>query len=123
MLRIPQRRCLGIYCAFTLARISGFQNTNPFRIRGHDSVFDPVMDHLHKMAGAVRPAMQITLFGRTAKFVPAGRARYFASARREGGENRIEMLNYLCVATDHHAITTFQAPDAAAGSNIDIVNT
>src|SRR6478672_8404344 len=123
MLRIAQRRRLCIYFAITLACVSAFQNTKTFRIRGHDSILDPVMDHLHEMAGAVRPAMQIALFGRPAKFVAAWRARHFATARCERGENRVETLNYLCVATDHHAITTFQAPDAATGSDIDIVNT
>ena len=70
-----------------------------------------------------RPAMQVTLFGRPGKFIATRGARHLATARREGGENRIETLNDLCVATDHHAITTFQAPDAAAGSDIDVVNT
>src|SRR5205807_5066091 len=64
MLRIPQWRRLGIYFAFTLACVSAFQNTDTFRIGGHDSILDPVMDHLHEMAGAVRPAMEVTLFGR-----------------------------------------------------------
>src|ERR1700722_15310563 len=123
MLRIPQRRCLRIYLAFTLACVSAFQDTHTFRIRSHDSVLDPIMNHLHKMAGAVRPAMQIALFGRPAKFVAAGRARHFATARCERGENRVETLNYLCVAADHHAITTFQAPDATTGSDLDKVNT
>src|ERR1700688_496586 len=123
MLRIPQRRCLRIYLAFTLACVSAFQDADTLRIRGHDSVLDPVMDHFHEMAGTARPAMQVTLFGRPAKFVAAGRACHFATARCERGENRVETLNYLCVAADHHAITTFQAPDAATGSDIDIVNT
>ena len=123
MLRIPQWRRLGIYFAFTLACVSAFQNTDTFRIGGHDSILDPVMDHLHEMAGAVRPAMQVTLFGSAAKLVAAGSARHLPRPRREGGENRIETPNYLCVAANHHAITTVQAPNAAAGSDIDIVNT
>src|SRR5205823_13248533 len=123
MLRIPQWRRLGIYFAFTLACVSAFQDADTFCIRGHDSILDPVMDHLHEMAGAVRSAMQVTLFGRSAKFVAAGGARRLATARRQRGTSGIETLNYLCVAANHHAITTFQAPDAAAGSDIDIVNT
>src|SRR6478672_11747060 len=111
MLRIAQRRRLCIYFAITLACVSAFQNTKTFGIRGHDSVLDPVMDHLHEMAGAVRPAMQVTLFGRPAKFVAAGGARHLAAAGRERGKNGIETLNYLGVAADHHAITAFQAPD------------
>src|SRR6266850_8423734 len=117
MLRIPQWRRLGIYFAITLACVSAFQNTDTFRIGGHDSVLDPVMDHLYEMAGTVRPAVEVTLFGRPPKFVAAGSARHLATARRERGENRIETLNHLCLAADHHAITTFQAPDASAGSD------
>src|SRR4029077_15700893 len=103
MLRIPQRRCIGIYFAFTLACVSAFQDTETFRIGGHDSILDPVMDHLHAMADAVRPAMEVTLFGRPAKFVAAGSARHLTTARRKRGKNRIETLNYLCLVADHHA--------------------
>src|ERR1043166_26946 len=123
MLRLAQRCRLGLDFAFPRARVSRFQNADAFGICGHDSVLDPVMDHLHEMAGAVRPAMQVTLFGSAAKLVAAGSARHLPRPRREGGKNRIEPLNYLCVAANHHAITTVQAPNAAAGSDIDIVNT
>src|SRR5438067_13818451 len=120
MLRIPQWSRLGIYFAFTLACVSAFQDADTFCIRGHDSILDPVMDHLHEMAGAVRPAMQVTLLGRPAKFVAAGGARHLATARRERGKNRIETPNYLCVDADQHAITTFQALVAAGGSGIHL---
>src|SRR5438270_907900 len=101
MLRIPQWRRLGIYFAFTLACVSAFQNTDTFRIGGHDSILDPVMDHLHEMAGAVRSAMEVTLFGRPAKFVAAGGARHLTTARRERGKNRVETLNYFYLAANH----------------------
>jgi len=32
------------------------------------------------------------------------------------------VLDDLFLASNHHAITTFQTPDAAAGANIDIKN-
>src|SRR5438552_17984978 len=119
MLRIPQWRRLGIYFAFTLACVSAFQNTVTFRIRGHDSILDPVMDHLHEMAGAVRSAMQVTLFGRPAKFVAAGGARHLATARRERGKNRIETLNYLCDGVYHHDITNSQVSDSDSWSDVE----
>src|SRR4029450_1320337 len=114
MLWLAQRCGLSIDFTLKGARISRFQNADTFGVSSHDSVLDPVMDHLHEMAGAVRPAMQVTLFGSAAKLVAAGSARHFPRPRREGGENRIETLNYLGGAANHHAITTAQGPNAAA---------
>ena len=66
--------------------------------------------------------MQVTLFRRASKFLTANRARHIANAGRKRGKNRIQTLDYLLFTTDHHAIATFQAPDAAAGSDIDVMN-
>ena len=32
------------------------------------------------------------------------------------------MLNYFLLAADHHAVTTLQAPNAAAGAHVHVVN-
>src|ERR1035438_7739629 len=40
------------------------QNVKSFRVGSHQSVFNPVMNHLDEMAGAGRPAMEITLLDR-----------------------------------------------------------
>src|SRR4029077_5821612 len=92
-------------------------------VRGHEPVFDSVVHNLDEMSGAVRPAMQVTLFGRPTKLVTARRSRHFANSWCKLGKDRVQALNDFCVAADHHAITALQTPDAAAGSYIDIVNT
>ena len=45
-----------------------------------------------------------------------------AAARCEGGEDRVEMLHHVALAADHHAIAALEAPDAAAGADVDIVD-
>ena len=52
----------------------------------------------------------------------SGRARNIAHARRERGENRIEMLDDLVLAANHHAITSLQTPHPSAGAHIHIVD-
>src|SRR5262249_14524153 len=106
-----------------LSRISVFQNTHAFGISGHDSILDSVMNHLDEMPGTARSTMQVALFGRATEFLAARCARDVATAGRERGKYRIESLNYLGVAADHHAIAPLQSPDAAAGSDIDIMKT
>ena len=75
------------------------------------------------MAGAVRPAMQIAVFGSAAlDFLAAGGARRGIDRRRERRENRIEMLHDLRLAADHLTEAALEAPYAAAGARIDVVN-
>ena len=45
-----------------------------------------------------------------------------ADARRQRGENGIEMLHHVRFAADHHAIAALQTPDAAAGAHIHIMD-
>src|SRR5580658_10992228 len=54
--------------------------------------------------------------------VASGGAFDVAQARRECRENRIEMRDLLLVATDHQTIAAFEAPDAAAGADIEVMN-
>ena len=66
--------------------------------------------------------MQIALLGRAADLLAARRARDVAAAGRQGGEDRIEVLHRVGLAADHHAVAALEAPDAAAGADIDIVD-
>src|SRR4029077_7713428 len=90
VLRIAQRRSLGIHRTLTLPGVSGFQNADTLGVSGHDSVFDAVMDHFDEVPGAVRATMQVTLLCRAPEFLAARRARHVADARREGGKDRIQ---------------------------------
>src|SRR5439155_1101030 len=45
-----------------------------------------------------------------------------AGAGRQPGEDRIEALDHVRLASDHHAIPALQSPDAAAGPHVDVVD-
>src|SRR6516162_398394 len=80
------------------------------------------MNHLDEVAGARRAAVKIALFGGAGDFFPARRAWDIADAGSEGFEDGIQMLDRVFGAADHHAIATLDAPDAAAGANVDVVD-
>ncbi len=106
-----------------LSNIGVAQDIHPFRVRGHEPVLDPVVNHLHEMARAVRTTMQVAMLCRAARdlFTP-GRPRRRIERRRERRENRIEMLDNAGLAADHLAEATFQSPDAAARARIDVMD-
>ena len=122
MLGIAQRRGFRIDDAGRFADIRRLENRQSLGIGCHHAVFDAVMHHFDEMAGAARPAMQIALLGRAAGLFASRRARDVAAARREGGEDRVEMPHHVDLAADHHAIAALQAPDAAAGADVDVVD-
>src|SRR6266446_8995002 len=104
------------------ANIGVAQNVHPFRISGHDAILDPIVDHLDEVAGAVAAAAQVTELGGAADLLASGRARDVACAGRERLKDRIEALHGSFRPADHHAITALQAPDAATGSDIHIID-
>ena len=105
-----------------LADIGVAQNAHPFRVGGHDAVLDPVMDHLDEVAGAVRPAVQVAQLGGAADAFAPGRTRDVPRTRRQRLEDRIEMPHSAFWSADHHAVTAFQAPYAAAGADIHVID-
>ena len=48
--------------------------------------------------------------------------RDIADARGEGAEDRVQTPNCRLRPSDHHAVAAFKAPDAAAGANVNVVN-
>src|SRR5215468_12706592 len=123
MLRFAQRCCFGIDLPLLLADVGGLQDAQTLGISGHDAVFDPVMNHLDEVTGAIGAAMQVTLFGGPAGLLAPRGARYLvAHARSQPGKDWIEVLDHRVLATDHHAVTSLQAPDATACSHIDVVD-
>src|SRR5579872_121954 len=105
-----------------LADIGVPQNAYALGIGRHDTIFDPVMNHLDEMAGTGPATMEIAHFGGAARSFTSRRADDFSYARRQRLEDRIEMPHGSLRPTDHHAIAAFQPPDAAAGANVDIMN-
>src|SRR3982074_69976 len=97
------------------------QNVHPLRVCGHDAVLDPIVDHLDEMTSATLPAMQVAEFGSPTDLLASGCKGDVARARRQRLEDRIEVPHGCLRSADHHAVAALQAPDAAAGSDIDIV--
>src|SRR5258708_15859815 len=106
--------------AFTNVGVS--QDAHPFGIGSHDSVLDPVMDHLHEMAGAVRSAMEVTLLGSAANFLATWCARNTSRAWRQDSKDRIEVLDDGLFAADHHAVPSIQPPHPSPPSALTLIN-
>src|SRR5216117_1929196 len=105
-----------------LADIGGAYDAQPLGVGGHDPVLDPVVDHLDEVARPVRPAVEIPLLGRAVGLLASRSARDVAGAGRQPGEDRIEALDHLRLAPDHHAVPALQPPDAATGPHVDVVD-
>jgi len=61
------------------------------------------------------------MFGRRRLAGGTRRARRGGDARGQGTEDWIEVLHDCVLATDHMAVATFEAPDATADPDIDVV--
>src|SRR6266850_5679060 len=99
------------------ADICGTQDAHPFGICGHKSVLNSVVHHLDKVAGTVWSAMQVTLSGGAWDLLASRSPRYLTRPGGQSLEDWIEVINYVFLTTDHHAVAAFQAPDATAGSH------
>ncbi|EEF93657.1 hypothetical protein CATMIT_01710, partial [Catenibacterium mitsuokai DSM 15897] len=71
----------------------------------HHSVLDAVVDHLGEVARAAGPDPAPAALGR----------------RRQGFEDRPQPFDRGLVAADHQAVALLQAPHAAAGAGVDVV--
>ena len=80
------------------------------------------MDHLNEVPGAVGSAAQIAKLRCTTKFFASRRSLNVTETGRQGSKDGIEMFHNCKLRANHHAIAALQAPDAAARSNIHIVN-
>src|SRR4029077_6675077 len=97
------------------------EDVQALRVRGHQSVFDSVVDHLDEMPRAGRTAMQITFFGGAAGFFAARSALRIATSWSQCFEDGIEMFDDVRFATDHLAVAALEPPDAAAGANVNVM--
>src|ERR1700720_4236289 len=122
MFRIAQGSSLGVDLAISLADVGVMENVQTFGISSHQAVLNAVVHHLHEVARTGRPAMEVAFFRSAWLLFPSGGALYIAAAWREGLENRIQMRHHLPLTADHLAVAALQAPDAAAGSDIHVVN-
>src|SRR5664279_2908287 len=98
------------------------QNVKSFGVGSHQSVFNPVMDHLDEMAGSGRPAMEITLLDRATNLFPSRCTRDIADSRSKRLKDWIEVQYGIALTSDHQTITALDPPHAATRPHIDIAN-
>jgi hypothetical protein len=66
--------------------------------------------------------MDVAALGAIVGGIAALGARDVAEARRERDEDRVEMIDDLLLAADHHAEAALQPPDPARGPDVDIMD-
>ena len=120
--RVAQGGGFRVNFAPLLADTGMLENIQPFRVGGHQRIFDAIVHHLDEVAGAIRSAVQITPLGRRRVAFAAGRAFDITPARSQCRENGIQVFHGLFFAPDHHAVAALQTKDAAAGAHIHIVD-
>ena len=79
-------------------------------VGGHDPVLDPVVDHLHEVAGARRAAVEIALLGRRRLALAPGVRGAALDTGRERAEERIEVRDGVVRAADHQAVARARGP-------------
>ena len=67
--------------------------------------------------------MQIAVFGCAAEFFASGSPIHGPAAWGERFEDWIHAIHGLFVSADHHAVSTFEAPNAATGADVEVMNT
>src|SRR5581483_6986638 len=98
------------------------QDVETFGIGLHQAIFDAVVDHLDEVSGADRAGMDVALLDSGVAAFAMLRARYVAGAGRKRLEDRIEPVDDGLLAADHHAIAALDAPDAARGADVEIMD-
>src|SRR5579859_2012594 len=106
-------------------RFSGvgvLEDVEALGVSGHEAVLDAVVNHFYEMAAARGAAVEIAFLGGAADFFAPRSARNIAAAGRECFENGIEILDDIFFAANHLAVAALEAPNAAAGANVAVVN-
>src|SRR5436309_4994860 len=122
MLGVTQGRCLGVDRMLLLAHVGVAQDAEALSVGGHEAVLNAVVHHLDEVAGAIGTAVQVTLLGSAVKVLAPGRARCVTRARRQRREDWIEAPDGVLFTTDHHAVTSLQAPHTTARPYVQLVD-
>ena len=118
---IAQWRRLSIHLVALAAGIGTLDDVQPFRVGGHDAIFDAVMDHFDEMTAAVRPTIEIAIFRLARLARRANRTRRGGDFRCKGLEDGIKMPDNFRLAADHLAVATLQPPYSSTYPDIDIM--
>jgi hypothetical protein len=81
------------------------QEVEAFRVRGHERVFNPVVDHLHKVSRAGGATGQVPFLGAPLYCIASWRARRGLNAGSECLEDWLEMGHRRGVAANHEAVS------------------
>ena len=84
--------------------LGGVHDLEPLAVGLHEAVLDPVVHHLHEVAGTGRADMGPAVFG------------------RERAEDRLEPFDGLVGAAGHQAEALLQPPDTARDADVDEVD-
>jgi hypothetical protein len=74
------------------------------------------------MTAAVRPAIEIAVFGLARLACCANRTRRGGDSRCKDPEDGIKMPDDFRLAANHLAVTALQAPNPSADADIDVMN-
>ena len=66
--------------------------------------------------------MDVSEFGSATELFDSGGSRNVAAARSQSFEDRIQSLDRLIGAANHHAIAAVDSPDPAAGAHVHVVD-
>src|SRR5512133_273492 len=89
--------------------------------RGHDPVLDAVVHHLDEVTRSRRSAVQVALLLRRQFTGAAWCACDVTNAWRNGLQDRIDDLDRFLVTTHHQAVAALQTEDAAAGTDVNVM--
>src|SRR5262249_21208746 len=87
----------------------------------HKAVFDAVMNHLDEVTRAIRSGVDVATLSAGIAAIAFGGSRYAARAGGERRKDGIEPFDDLLFAADHHAIAALEAPHAAAGADVHVM--
>src|SRR5262245_39963315 len=119
---MAQRSRFGIRRVLLLAGISVVKNIQSLGVGGHHAVLDTVVYHVHKMAAAVGPAVQIALFGGSTDVLAAACTSDLTHTGSQRREDRVKMFDCIGLSSNHHAVSSLPSPDSAARAGIHMVS-
>ena len=105
------------------AGVGVLEDVQALGVGGHEPVLDAVVDHLDEVPGAVGAAVQVAVLGvgRGSPVRPGvrGAAPTPGAIAAKIGSSRVDRV---VLAADHQAVAALEAPDAAAGADVDVVD-
>ena len=124
-LRLGERRCLRVDGVVLGPDVGRGENVEPLGVRRHDAVFDPVVHHLHEVAGPARTAVQPAKLRRS-RSSPVGfslwRSLGRLDARGKGVEDRRQPLDSVVRTADHQAVPALEAVRPPARADVDVLD-